>query len=75
MNIALHLNESMIMLKENKIEFYRTKLLKLVHIYIIIFIKKKNLGGHYIVVPSNANTCLFIYLFCLCDGHATNTIR
>ena len=40
-NIALHLNESMIILKENKIEFYRTKLLKLVHIYIIIFIKKK----------------------------------
>ena len=43
MNIALHLNESMIILKENKIEFYRTKLLKLVHIYIIIFIKKQKI--------------------------------
>ena len=43
MSIILRLKESIILFKGNKMQFYKTKLLKLVHIYIIyIFFKSNN---------------------------------
>ena len=44
MSITLLLKEAMILLKGNKMYFYRIKLLKLIHIYNNIF-KKKFRGG------------------------------
>ena len=45
MSIALFLKKSMILFKGNKMQFYKTKLLKLVHIYITILKKKINKEG------------------------------
>ena len=39
-SITVLLKEAMILLKGNKMYFYRIKLLKLIHIYIIIYLKK-----------------------------------
>ena len=50
MSIALVLKELMILFKGSKLQLYRAKLLKLVHIYNNNFYKKnnkkKNEGGH-----------------------------